>query len=38
VVFDRPDGAVPVFLTVIAERVGSEWLLSHYHVSRILGG
>lgn len=38
VLFDRPDGAVAVFLTVLAERVGSAWLLSHYHVSKIPAG
>lgn len=38
VVFDRPDGAVPVYLTVIAERSGESWQISHYHVSKILQG
>ena len=36
VLFARPDGPVPVFLTVVAERSQDGWALSHYHVSKIL--
>jgi uncharacterized protein (TIGR02246 family) len=35
VLFTRPDGDVPVHLTVIAQRGGSGWAFSHYHVSRL---
>lgn len=35
VLFRRPDGDVMVHLTVIAEREGTGWALSHYHVSKI---
>jgi hypothetical protein len=35
--FDRPDGAVPVYLTVIAQRSRESWQISHYHVSKIKG-
>ena len=35
VVFHRPDVDAHVYLTVVAERHGGEWLLSHYHVSKI---
>jgi uncharacterized protein (TIGR02246 family) len=38
VVFNRPDTAVPVYLTVIAQRSGQSWQISHYHVSKIPGG
>jgi uncharacterized protein (TIGR02246 family) len=38
VLFHRPDGTVPVYLTVIAERPGESWQISHYHVSKILEG
>jgi uncharacterized protein (TIGR02246 family) len=38
VVFNRPDTTVPVYLTVIAQRSGQSWQISHYHVSKILGG
>ena len=36
VLFDRPEGKVPVYLTVIAEHAETGWLLSHYHVSKVL--
>jgi hypothetical protein len=38
VAFDRPDGPVPVYLTLVAERSGRSWQISHYHVSKILQG
>lgn len=38
VVFDRPDGVFPVYLTVVAARSGESWQISHYHVSKILEG
>jgi uncharacterized protein (TIGR02246 family) len=34
--FTRPDGPVPVHLTVIAQQDRGRWALSHYHVSRLL--
>ena len=37
VLFGRPDGPVPVYLTAIAERGADGWRLSHYHVSKIEG-
>jgi uncharacterized protein (TIGR02246 family) len=34
--FTRPDGTIiPVHLTVVVQRVGGAWLISHYHVSKI---
>ena len=44
VLFHRPERDVPVFMTVVAERgaAGSDspgqWLLSHYHVSKVIAG
>jgi uncharacterized protein (TIGR02246 family) len=38
VAFDRPDGPVLVYLTLVAERSGRSWQISHYHVSKILQG
>ena len=38
VLFARPDGAVTVYLSVIAERGEMGWLLSHYHVSKASDG
>ncbi|MGY0386081.1 nuclear transport factor 2 family protein [Nocardioides sp. WG-D5] len=35
VLFERPDGDVAVYLTVIARRGHTGWALSHYHVSKI---
>lgn len=35
VVFHRPEGPVPVYLTVVAQRGPDGWALSHYHVSKI---
>ncbi|MCL1869502.1 MAG: SgcJ/EcaC family oxidoreductase [Promicromonosporaceae bacterium] len=35
VVFHRPDGDVPVYLTAVVEQADGAWALSHYHVSRI---
>lgn len=35
VLFTRPDGGVPVHLTVIAQRGDSGWAFSHYHVSKL---
>jgi hypothetical protein len=32
--FTRPEGSVPVYLTVIAQRGRSAWEISHYHVSK----
>lgn len=38
VLFQRPDGPVPTYLTVVAQRDGEEtWALSHYHVSPLMG-
>jgi len=34
VLFGRPDGDVPVHLTVVAQRGPDGWALSHYHVSK----
>ncbi len=34
--FHRPEGIVPVHLTVVAEHAPAGWRISHYHVSRIL--
>ena len=33
--FDRPDGVVGVYLTVLVQRSGEIWSIVHYHVSRI---
>jgi uncharacterized protein (TIGR02246 family) len=33
--FDRPDGVVEVYLTVLLRRSGDTWSIAHYHVSRI---
>lgn len=33
VLFARPEGGVPVYLTAIAQRGQSGWALTHYHVS-----
>jgi uncharacterized protein (TIGR02246 family) len=35
VTFHRPDGPVDVHLTVVAVQVDGQWLISHYHVSRL---
>lgn len=35
VTFHRPDRPVRVHLTVVAVEVGGQWLISHYHVSRV---
>ena len=35
VTFHRPDAPVQVHLTVVANEVGGQWLISHYHVSRV---
>jgi len=35
VMFARPEGDVPVYLTVVAQRGRTGWALSHYHVSRL---
>ena len=38
VLFHRPDGPVPVYLTVVAKKDGDgPWALSHYHVSPLMG-
>ncbi|MFI6424709.1 YybH family protein [Promicromonospora sp. NPDC050880] len=36
VTFRRPDGPVRVHLTVVAVERDGRWLISHYHVSRVL--
>ena len=36
--FDRPDGVVPVYLTIAARKTASGWRISHYHVSKIPTG
>jgi uncharacterized protein (TIGR02246 family) len=36
--FDRPDGSVRVYLTVVAELVRGQWAIRHYHVSKQMGG
>jgi ketosteroid isomerase-like protein len=33
--FHRPDGIVPVYLTVVVENSPTGWRISHYHVSKI---
>jgi uncharacterized protein (TIGR02246 family) len=35
VTFHRPDAPVQVHLTVVAVEVDGQWLISHYHVSRV---
>jgi uncharacterized protein (TIGR02246 family) len=35
VVFQGPDGAVPVRLSLIAVRADETWRIRHYHVSRL---
>jgi hypothetical protein len=35
VTFHRPDQPVDVHLTVAAVEVDGQWLISHYHVSRV---
>jgi uncharacterized protein (TIGR02246 family) len=35
VTFHRPDAPVQVHLTVVAVKVDGQWLISHYHVSRM---
>ena len=37
-VFERPDGAVGVYLTIVAELVRGRWAIRHYHVSKQVGG
>ena len=36
--FNRPDGNVQVYLSVIAERGDTGLALSHYHVSKVIAG
>jgi uncharacterized protein (TIGR02246 family) len=38
VVFERPDGPVRVYLTIVAELVRGRWAIGHYHVSKQIGG
>ena len=38
VVFERPDGPVRVYLTIVAELVRGRWAIRHYHASRQVGG
>jgi len=33
--FHRPEGTVPVYLTVVLEADAGDWRISHYHVSKI---
>ncbi|HEX6392994.1 MAG TPA: SgcJ/EcaC family oxidoreductase [Acidimicrobiales bacterium] len=38
VLFERPDGPVPVYLTVVARKdPDASWALTHYHVSPLMG-
>lgn len=36
VLFHRPDGDVPVYLTIVAERGERDWQLGHYHASKLI--
>jgi uncharacterized protein (TIGR02246 family) len=36
VLFTRPDGPVPVYLTLVAQRGRDGWRVNHYHVSRLI--
>jgi uncharacterized protein (TIGR02246 family) len=36
VLFTRPEGGLPVYMTVIAQRGQGGWALSHYHVSKLI--
>jgi len=33
--FHRPEGVVPVYLTLVAENWSTGWRISHYHVSKV---
>lgn len=35
--FERPDGPVRAYLTIVAELVHGRWAIRHYHVSQQMG-